>query len=59
MEKEFSQKPKGGNKFITVGDLLDFAEGLRREEVPRERLVLVDGITGWGNELRGLKIKKG
>jgi len=59
MEKEYIQRPKGANKFLTVGDLLDFADGLRRDEVPRERIVLAEGIISLRNELRGLRIKKG
>lgn len=59
MDKEYVQHPKGGNKYITVGDLLDFADGLRKDEVARERLVLVEGVISFRNELRGLRIKKG
>lgn len=59
MDKEYVQHPKGGNKYLTVGDLLDMADELRRDEVPRERLVLVEGVISFRNELRGLRIKKG
>lgn len=59
MAKEYVQHPKGANKFLTVGDLLDFADELRRDEVPRERVVLAEGMISLRNEMRGLRIKKG
>lgn len=59
MDKEYVQRPSGDNKYLTVGDLLDMADELRRDEVPRERLLVVEGPINLRNNLRGLRIRKG
>lgn len=58
MSVDYTQRPKGGNKYLTVGDLLEMAEKIKKLEIPHERLLRVDGVIGWGNELRGLGLKE-
>lgn len=55
---EIIQTPKGDNKFIIVAELLELADACRKYEIDPKRLVLVNGVTGMRNELRGLKIKR-
>ena len=62
MDEQLTQRPKGANKYLNVGDILDMADDLRKREIPRERMVVVSGVTGWKGELRGLTVsmhKKG
>jgi hypothetical protein len=54
---ELVQHPKGDNKFLTVAELLELADACRKYEVDTGRAVLVEGMIGLRNELRGLRIK--
>lgn len=54
---EIIQTPKGDRKYITVEDLLELADACRQYEIDPQRLITIEGTTGWGNEIRGLKVK--
>ena len=55
---ELIQRPSGDNKFITVAELLELADACRKYDIDPKRLVLVEGVTGMGSQLRGLRIKR-
>jgi hypothetical protein len=59
MDKEYVQRPKGDGKYLTVGDLLEMADALRRDEVPHDRLLVLEGAINLRNNIRGLRIRKG
>jgi len=56
MDETLAQRPKAG-KYLTVGDILDMADDLKRREVPRDRIIKAEGVIGWGGEVRGLIVK--
>ena len=56
LDINYVQRPSDG-KFLRVKDLLELADKVRADEVSPDSFLSVIGVTGWGNELRGLGVR--